>query len=156
MFSAQQVQEKEVLKDEEPFDWRDGREPREDKGIFLDFRKKTEPEYARRHFPVPSPIVISIKEMCNVWRGLRTRLNRCCNDAILSTLRRYLLKRSGVCWQRAEDYGPVEILSHWHPNLTINLVDDHTSWVKGSVPPPLDQCEFVMILCEIERVVCLA
>uniref|UniRef100_A0A8C4QX36 CLPTM1 regulator of GABA type A receptor forward trafficking n=1 Tax=Eptatretus burgeri TaxID=7764 RepID=A0A8C4QX36_EPTBU len=41
--------------------------------------------------------------------------------------------------KRAEDYGAVEILSHWHPNLTINLVDDHTSWVKGSVPPPLDQ-----------------
>nr|XP_032829995.1 LOW QUALITY PROTEIN: cleft lip and palate transmembrane protein 1 [Petromyzon marinus] len=41
--------------------------------------------------------------------------------------------------KRAEDYGPVEILSHWHPNVTINIVDDHTSWVKGSVPPPLDQ-----------------
>lgn len=43
--------------------------------------------------------------------------------------------------QRAEDYGPVEVISHWHPNLTINMVDDHTPWVKGSVPPPLDQCE---------------
>uniref|UniRef100_A0A4W5NVB1 CLPTM1 regulator of GABA type A receptor forward trafficking n=1 Tax=Hucho hucho TaxID=62062 RepID=A0A4W5NVB1_9TELE len=41
--------------------------------------------------------------------------------------------------QRAESYGPVEIISHWHPNLTINMVDDHTAWVKGSVPPPLDQ-----------------
>ena len=43
--------------------------------------------------------------------------------------------------QRAEDYGPVEVISHWHPNLTINMVDDHTPWVKGSVPPPLDQCK---------------
>lgn len=43
--------------------------------------------------------------------------------------------------QRAEDYGPVEVISHWHPNITINIVDDHTPWVKGSVPPPLDQCE---------------
>ncbi len=35
----------------------------------------------------------------------------------------------------------VEILSHWHPNLTINLVDDHTPWVEGSVPAPLDECK---------------
>ncbi|KAJ8368992.1 hypothetical protein SKAU_G00090200 [Synaphobranchus kaupii] len=28
-----------------------------------------------------------------------------------------------------------EVISHWHPNLTINMVDDHTAWVKGSVPP---------------------
>ncbi|XP_063287777.1 putative lipid scramblase CLPTM1 isoform X1 [Pelobates fuscus] len=41
--------------------------------------------------------------------------------------------------KRAEDYGPIEIISHWHPNLTINIVDDHTPWVQGSVPPPLDQ-----------------
>lgn len=41
--------------------------------------------------------------------------------------------------QRAESHGPVEIISHWHPNLTINMIDDHTAWVKGSVPPPLDQ-----------------
>ncbi|XP_058815657.1 putative lipid scramblase CLPTM1 [Topomyia yanbarensis] len=31
------------------------------------------------------------------------------------------------------------IFSHWHPNLTINLVTDQTNWVKGSVPPPLDE-----------------
>lgn len=31
------------------------------------------------------------------------------------------------------------ILAHWHPNLTINLVTDQTNWVKGSVPPPLDE-----------------
>lgn len=45
--------------------------------------------------------------------------------------------------QRAESHGPVEIISHWHPNLTINMVDDHTAWVKGSVPPPLDQRKFL-------------
>lgn len=33
----------------------------------------------------------------------------------------------------------VEILSHWHPNITINLVDDHTPWQKNSVPPPLNE-----------------
>jgi len=32
-----------------------------------------------------------------------------------------------------------EILNHWHPNLTINLVDDHTPWTKNGVPPPLDE-----------------
>ncbi|XP_046737952.1 cleft lip and palate transmembrane protein 1 homolog [Diprion similis] len=32
-----------------------------------------------------------------------------------------------------------EIVSHWHPNLTINLVTDQTNWVQGQVPPPLDE-----------------
>ncbi|KAK1126441.1 hypothetical protein K0M31_005076 [Melipona bicolor] len=31
-----------------------------------------------------------------------------------------------------------EYLSHWHPNLTINLVTDHTNWVYGQVASPLD------------------
>lgn len=35
-----------------------------------------------------------------------------------------------------------EIVSHWHPNLTINVVTDQTAWVKGAVPPPLDECKF--------------
>lgn len=37
-----------------------------------------------------------------------------------------------------------EILSHWHPNLTINIVTDQTNWVQGNVPPPLD--EFIYFL----------
>ncbi|KAI5709718.1 hypothetical protein M8J75_002678 [Diaphorina citri] len=32
-----------------------------------------------------------------------------------------------------------EVVSHWHPNLTINLVTDQTNWVEGSVPPPLNE-----------------
>lgn len=32
-----------------------------------------------------------------------------------------------------------EIISHWHPNLTLNLVTDQTNWVPGSVPQPLDE-----------------
>ncbi|XP_076306429.1 putative lipid scramblase CLPTM1 [Tachypleus tridentatus] len=32
-----------------------------------------------------------------------------------------------------------EIVSHWHPNITINIIDDHTAWVQGHVPPPLDE-----------------
>ncbi|XP_030031236.2 LOW QUALITY PROTEIN: cleft lip and palate transmembrane protein 1 homolog [Manduca sexta] len=39
-----------------------------------------------------------------------------------------------------------EIVSHWHPNLTINLVTDQTNWMMGSVPPPLD--EFIYFLPE--------
>jgi hypothetical protein len=33
-----------------------------------------------------------------------------------------------------------EIVSYYHPNLTINVVDDHTRWVPGSVPQPMDKC----------------
>jgi len=32
-----------------------------------------------------------------------------------------------------------EIVSHWHPNLTINIVYDYTPWVPGQIPPPLDE-----------------
>lgn len=32
-----------------------------------------------------------------------------------------------------------EIISHWHPNLTINIVVDQTNWVRGTIPPPLDE-----------------
>ncbi|KAL4715500.1 hypothetical protein ACJJTC_009126 [Scirpophaga incertulas] len=35
-----------------------------------------------------------------------------------------------------------EIVSHWHPNLTINLVTDQSNWMQGSVPPPLDEFIF--------------
>ncbi|KAL1122303.1 hypothetical protein AAG570_003708 [Ranatra chinensis] len=31
------------------------------------------------------------------------------------------------------------IVSHWHPNLTINLVTDQTNWIQGSVPSPLNE-----------------
>ncbi|XP_015788653.1 cleft lip and palate transmembrane protein 1 homolog [Tetranychus urticae] len=32
-----------------------------------------------------------------------------------------------------------EIISHWHPNLTINIIYDQTPWVQGRVPSPFDQ-----------------
>ncbi|BES87889.1 Cleft lip and palate transmembrane protein [Nesidiocoris tenuis] len=31
------------------------------------------------------------------------------------------------------------IVAHWHPNMTINLVTDFTSWVEGTVPSPLNE-----------------
>ncbi|XP_034254010.1 cleft lip and palate transmembrane protein 1 homolog [Thrips palmi] len=37
-----------------------------------------------------------------------------------------------------------EVMSHWHPNLTISLVTDQTNWVQGTVPPPLN--EFIEFL----------
>ncbi|CAP30226.2 Protein CBG10971 [Caenorhabditis briggsae] len=33
----------------------------------------------------------------------------------------------------------IQILNFWHPNISINIVDDHTNWHKGGVPPPLDK-----------------
>ncbi|BFZ07705.1 hypothetical protein BsWGS_10743 [Bradybaena similaris] len=43
-----------------------------------------------------------------------------------------------------ENASSFEILSHWHPNLTINLLDDHSPWVAGAVPQPLDEyIEFI-------------
>lgn len=44
-----------------------------------------------------------------------------------------------------------EYVSHWHPNLTINLVVDQTNWVYGQVPQPLDECEKIyvyIIICK--------
>lgn len=36
-----------------------------------------------------------------------------------------------------------EYMSHWHPNLTVNLVIDQTNWMYGQVPQPLDECKFI-------------
>nr|CAB3231737.1 cleft lip and palate transmembrane protein 1 homolog [Phallusia mammillata] len=41
--------------------------------------------------------------------------------------------------KRMEEHGSKEIISHWHPNMTINLVADLTPWSRGKVPAPLDQ-----------------
>jgi len=41
--------------------------------------------------------------------------------------------------QEKAEQGLTEVLSHWHPNLTLNVVYDHTAWVPGQVPPPLDE-----------------
>jgi len=41
--------------------------------------------------------------------------------------------------QEKAEQGLTEVLSHWHPNLTLNVVYDHTPWVPGQVPPPLDE-----------------
>ncbi|CAG2107140.1 unnamed protein product [Medioppia subpectinata] len=41
--------------------------------------------------------------------------------------------------EKAEANIKHEVMSHWHPNLTINIIDDHTPWVRGSVPVPLDE-----------------
>lgn len=39
-----------------------------------------------------------------------------------------------------------EYMSHWHPNLTVNLVVDQTNWIYGQVPQPLDECKFVFTM----------
>ena len=33
-----------------------------------------------------------------------------------------------------------EVISYYHPNLTLNLVVDHTNWVEGKIPQPVDKC----------------
>ena len=33
-----------------------------------------------------------------------------------------------------------DIISYYHPNVTICLVEDYTRWAKESVPQPLDNC----------------
>ena len=40
-----------------------------------------------------------------------------------------------------ENSSEMEILSHWHPNLTYNYVVDETPWTQGMVPKPLDESE---------------
>ena len=41
--------------------------------------------------------------------------------------------------EHAAIYGNDEIISHWHPNLTINLLTDETRWNAKSLPPPFDK-----------------
>merc|ERR1719422_3030148 len=41
--------------------------------------------------------------------------------------------------QAKAELGLTEIISHWHPNITVNVVYDYTPWVPGQVPPPLDE-----------------
>lgn len=31
------------------------------------------------------------------------------------------------------------IISHWHPNITINFVTDQTNWIQGTIPSPLNE-----------------
>ncbi len=35
-----------------------------------------------------------------------------------------------------------DIISYYHPNVTVNLVEDYTQWAKDSVPQPLDKCKW--------------
>merc|ERR1719245_1163289 len=41
--------------------------------------------------------------------------------------------------QAKAELGLTEVISHWHPNITVNVVYDYTPWVPGQVPPPLDE-----------------
>ncbi len=47
-----------------------------------------------------------------------------------------------LSFQKAETLKE-EVVSHWHPNLTISLVTDQTNWAQGAVPPPLNECMFL-------------
>merc|ERR1719312_896079 len=41
--------------------------------------------------------------------------------------------------QAKAELGLTEVISHWHPNITVNVVYDYTPWIPGQVPPPLDE-----------------
>lgn len=61
---------------------------------------------------------------------------------------------TGETEQSAEDIEKAktmkeEIVSHWHPNITLNLVTDQTNWVQGTVPPPLD--EYIQFIADGEK-----
>lgn len=32
-----------------------------------------------------------------------------------------------------------KIISHWHPNITLNLITDETMWTWGAIPQPFDE-----------------
>ena len=32
-----------------------------------------------------------------------------------------------------------ETVSHWHPNMTFNVIYDQSPWIEGQVPVPLDK-----------------
>lgn len=61
-------------------------------------------------------------------------------------------------FQKAEKV-ETEIVSHWHPNLTICLVTDQTNWTKGSLPQPFSDCSylnndsFICILIELSFII---
>ena len=45
-------------------------------------------------------------------------------------------------FQGAEDG---DIISYWHPNLTISMLDDQRVWPAGQpIPPPFDKCELTV------------
>jgi len=41
--------------------------------------------------------------------------------------------------QKKAETGKIEVISHWHPNISVSLVYDHTPWVPGQVPAPLNE-----------------
>ena len=50
-----------------------------------------------------------------------------------------LTGRASESTEKANDNVKEELVSHWHPNLTINVIYDQTPWTEGSVPSPLDE-----------------
>nr|ACD37578.1 cleft lip and palate associated transmembrane protein [Philodina roseola] len=41
--------------------------------------------------------------------------------------------------QKKANENLVEVLSHWHPNLTVNILDDQSAWVQGTIPSPMNK-----------------
>lgn len=64
---------------------------------------------------------------------VKRQLNRFKHNKI-STTKNLLTGESGV---NVNATG--RTCSHWHPNMTLNLVVDHTVWQMGAVPAPMDE-----------------
>jgi hypothetical protein len=49
-------------------------------------------------------------------------------------------------YQKKADDKVVELLSYWYSHMAVNLLDDQSSWIKGSMPPPLDKYNYINII----------
>ena len=50
-----------------------------------------------------------------------------------------------------ENKSSVEIVNTWHPNITLNLVEDYTPWTPGAIPAPLNECKLLLLLTYCEE-----
>ncbi|KAG6779394.1 hypothetical protein POTOM_015774 [Populus tomentosa] len=49
----------------------------------------------------------------------------------------------------SKDDGPVEWISYWKPNVTINLVDDFTKYPHNAVPPNIAPCILTFLFADL-------
>jgi len=91
------------------------------------------------HVPFPGMVGGSYDEYTTVYRS--KQLNKFRKRTVKKTTNLITgeTKTDKALLEHVEKHGNVEILSHWHPNLTVNLLTDQTKWARGAVPPPFDQ-----------------
>ncbi len=80
-------------------------------------------------------VVVVISSVFNKYRKRRIH-----NTANLLTGESAVAPGSMKVDQGATDVSP-DIISYYHPNVTVHLVEDYTRWTRGAVPQPLDKCK---------------